>query len=202
MLFWFSSFPGLLWLPWIGFSDTGFFLFHFVMILFYTMISEKMSTMTALPAEWLTILFDCSSIVLLALTVERSVPPWSCLLTLTVVTAVRVLHLLSSLISSLLTWRPVEQLNSCYSHLITLTLPSFYPEVLLLLCCFSHLVHLFSTLLLCRVQSLIFWPCLSFAVLEVRRHKIVLNNSQIAAVMWLFAHWKNTYKHSNAITTT
>lgn len=176
MLFWFSSFPGLLWLLWIGFSDTGFFLFHFIMILFYTIISERMSTMTALPAERLKILFwllkysspgshcwqKCATLIL---------PPYlnSC-------DCSQVLHLLSSFISSLLTWRPVEQLNSCCSDLITLTLPSFCPEVLLL-CCFSHLVHLFSTLLLCRVQSLIFWPCLSFAVLEVRRHKIVPNNS-------------------------
>lgn len=96
------------------------------------------------------------------------------------------------------TWRPEEELNSCCSHWMTLTLPGL---CLLLLCCFSHSVHLFSTLLLCPVQSLIFWPCLSFAVLEVRRHKIVLNNSQIAAVMWLFAHWMKTYKHSNAIAT-
>lgn len=57
LLFWFSSFPGLLWLLWIGFSDTGFFLFHFIMILFYIILSEGMSTIAALPAEELKMLF-------------------------------------------------------------------------------------------------------------------------------------------------
>lgn len=57
LLFWFSSFPGLLWLLCIGFSDTGFFLFHFIMILFHAIISEGVSAMTALRAERLKILF-------------------------------------------------------------------------------------------------------------------------------------------------